>query len=457
MSLVSMIGPRPNLLGHHAGNALPAGGGAADPDQRRSGEDPRDLLAGGRCVPHPDDRRHLAGQRGRGRHGAGGRSHLPRGDRCGAGRLQHPDPVGSRGVAPTRIPIPALLATAAVHHHLIRQRAAHQHRPGGRDRRGARGAPFLRAGRLWRGGDQSVSGVRDAGADPRAERPDAEAVRGAEELPQGDRQGHPEGDVQDGHLHLPVLLRRADLRRGRAVAAFVEKCFTGTASTIEGVGFEEIAREAVQRHQQRLWRQPAVRRTCSMPAATTRSACAARTMPGRRTRWPSCSTRCAATRAPSSRAFTDTINDQSERLLTLRGLMELKFADTPMPLDEVEPAAAIVQALRHRRDELRLDLARGAHHAGDRDEPHRRQVEHRRGRRGIRSLQAAAERRFDALGDQAGRVGPVRRHHRVSGECRRPADQDGAGREAGRGRPVARPQGGQEHRPRAAIRRRASG
>ena len=29
---------------------------------------------------------------------------------------------------------------------------------------------------------------------------------------------------------------------------FVEKCFTGTASTIEGAGFEEIAREAVQRH-----------------------------------------------------------------------------------------------------------------------------------------------------------------------------------------------------------------
>ena len=30
------------------------------------------------------------------------------------------------------------------------------------------------------------------------------------------------------------------------------------------------------------------------------------------------------------------------------------------------------QALLDRRDELRLDLARGAHHAGDRDEPHRR-------------------------------------------------------------------------------------
>ena len=32
--------------------ALPAGGGAADPDQRRSGEGAGDFLAGGRCVPH---------------------------------------------------------------------------------------------------------------------------------------------------------------------------------------------------------------------------------------------------------------------------------------------------------------------------------------------------------------------------------------------------------------------
>ena len=77
------------------------------------------------------------------------------------------------------------------------------------------------------------------------------------------------------------------------------------------------------------------------------------------------------------------------------------------------------QALRHRRDVLRLDLARGAHHAGDRHEPDRRQVEHRRGRRGSRPLQAAAERRFDALGDQAGGLGPLRRHHRISGQRRR--------------------------------------
>ena len=80
-----------------------------------------------------------------------------------------------------------------------------------------------------------------------------------------------------------------------------------------------------------------------MPAATMRSVCAARTTPGRPTRWASCSTRCAAIRPQEFTAYTSLINDQSKRLLTLRGLMDLKFAETPVPLDEVEPAAEIVK------------------------------------------------------------------------------------------------------------------
>ena len=39
-------------------------------------------------------------------------------------------------------------------------------------------------------------------------------------------------------------------------SAFVEKCFTGTATTIEGVGFNEVADEAVRAASQRLWQQP---------------------------------------------------------------------------------------------------------------------------------------------------------------------------------------------------------
>src|ERR1700730_6529369 len=42
-------------------------------------------------------------------------------------------------------------------------------------------------------------------------------------------------------------------------------------------------------------------------------------------------------------AFANIINDQSERLLTIRGLMKFKPAAEKIPLDEVEPAAAIVR------------------------------------------------------------------------------------------------------------------
>jgi glutamate synthase (NADPH/NADH) large chain len=42
-------------------------------------------------------------------------------------------------------------------------------------------------------------------------------------------------------------------------------------------------------------------------------------------------------------AFARSINEQSERLLTIRGLMELKKADTPLDISEVEPADEIVK------------------------------------------------------------------------------------------------------------------
>ena len=56
-------------------------------------------------------------------------------------------------------PIPSLLLTAAVHHHLIRE-AAHPGRPGGRGRRRARGAPRRAAHRLRRRRRQPVPGLR---------------------------------------------------------------------------------------------------------------------------------------------------------------------------------------------------------------------------------------------------------------------------------------------------------
>jgi glutamate synthase (NADPH) large chain len=52
-------------------------------------------------------------------------------------------------------------------------------------------------------------------------------------------------------------------------SAFVEKYFTGTATTIEGVGLAEVAEEAVRRHATGLWRQPDLQRRCSMSAGST--------------------------------------------------------------------------------------------------------------------------------------------------------------------------------------------
>ena len=62
-----------------------------------------------------------------------------------------------------------------------------------------------------------------------------------------------------------------------------------------------------------------------------------------------------------------------------------------------------------------------------------------------------AERRPAPLGDQAGGLGPLRRHRRLPGRCRPAADQDRPGREARRGRPAARAQGGRDHRPAAPL------
>ena len=99
------------------------------------------------------------------------------------------------------------------------------------------------------------------------------------------------------------------------------------------------------------------------------------------------------------------------------------------------------QAVRDGSHVIRLDLEGSARDARDRDEPHRRQVEHRRGRRGRRPLHARRERRPAALGDQAGGLGSLRRDERVPRECRRPADQDGARSQAGGGRAAPGSQG----------------
>ena len=112
------------------------------------------------------------------------------------------------------IGIPALLATSAVHHHLIRQ-----------GMRTSVGLVVETGGALEVHHFAVLAGYGAEAINPYLAfdtiasllpRPaGAPQVRGGPEaLHQGGGQGAHEGHVQDGHLHLPVLLRGPDLRRG---------------------------------------------------------------------------------------------------------------------------------------------------------------------------------------------------------------------------------------------------
>ena len=112
-------------------------------------------------LPAAHDRHHLAGRRAGRRHGARARAHLREahdGDRRGVNILILSD----RDLGAERAPIPALLAVAAVHHHLVARGHAAAGRPRGRDRRAPRGPPLRHAGRLRRRGGQPVPDARDA-------------------------------------------------------------------------------------------------------------------------------------------------------------------------------------------------------------------------------------------------------------------------------------------------------
>src|SRR5271169_116576 len=127
---------------------------------------------------------------------------------------------------------------------------------------------------------------------------------------------------------------------------FVATFFTGTATRIEGAGLPEVAEEAVRRHRIAFGDSPIYR---DMLAVGGEYAYRVR---GEEHAWTADTVAALqhAVRGNSYdryRAFAKIVNDQSERLLTIRGLFRLKSAEedgrTPVPLDEVEPAKNIVR------------------------------------------------------------------------------------------------------------------
>ena len=124
---------------------------------------------------------------------------------------------------------------------------------------------------------------------------------------------------------------------------FVNEFFTRTASRIEGVGMEAVAEESLRRHEH-AYPMSDVPQTLDLDV-------------GGQYQWrrkgeshifsPDVIAKLQhSTRLNSRedfRKYCQLIDDQQRRLLTLRGLLDFKWADRSIPLEEVEPASEIVK------------------------------------------------------------------------------------------------------------------
>jgi len=123
---------------------------------------------------------------------------------------------------------------------------------------------------------------------------------------------------------------------------FVDKYFAGTATTIEGAGLREVAEEAVRWHRDAYGESHIYRKHLD---AGGEYAVRAR---GENHMWTAdtISKLQHATRSNDAKTYEEyarIINEQNEELLTLRGLFDLDFSAEPVPLDEVESAKEIVK------------------------------------------------------------------------------------------------------------------
>ncbi len=125
--------------------------------------------------------------------------------------------------------------------------------------------------------------------------------------------------------------------------AFVDRYFTGTASHVGGIGVFEVAEEAIRVHRAAFGEDPTLATMLDpggMYAFRTR---------GEAHMWtPDSIARLQhATRSNNYSTYKEyarLINDQSVQHMTLRGLFEFRLEGRePVPLDEVEPAAEIVK------------------------------------------------------------------------------------------------------------------
>ncbi len=250
--------------------------------------------------------------------------------------------LSDRCVAADRLPIPALLATSAVHHHLVRK--------------GLRTATGLV---VETGAAREVhqfavlAGYGAEAINPYLAFETLTAMKAdlPEDLSEADISKRYIKAVGKGLLKVFSKMGISTYQSycGAQIfdavglkSAFVEKYFAGTASLIEGVDIDEIAEEAVRWHRDAYGNNPIYADALDVGGDY------AFRLRGEDHMWtPDTIAKLQhATRANDAGTFAEfsrLVNQQNEQLRTLRGLFEFDFAAEPVPLDEVEGASEIVK------------------------------------------------------------------------------------------------------------------
>jgi glutamate synthase domain-containing protein 2/glutamate synthase domain-containing protein 1/glutamate synthase domain-containing protein 3 len=252
--------------------------------------------------------------------------------------------LSDRGVDPTYAPIPSLLAMAAVHNRLVRDKTRTQVAliiESGEPREVMHFALLIGYGASAINPYLAIETLHDL------------KRRGL--LPHSVTANHAEKNfikaINKGLLKTFSKMGISTLQSYRGAQVFeavglnqsvIDAYFSGTASRIEGVDLEVLAREALLKHQYAF--QPLTESETELivggryqyreggeyhlvnPATISKLQQAVRQ------------------NSPSTfQEYTDLLDDQNRHLCTLRGLLQLKYAAKPLPLDKVEPAKEIVK------------------------------------------------------------------------------------------------------------------
>jgi glutamate synthase domain-containing protein 2/glutamate synthase domain-containing protein 1/glutamate synthase domain-containing protein 3 len=253
--------------------------------------------------------------------------------------------LSDRGVNADMLPIPALLATSGVHHHLVREEsrtrcglvvetgeAREVHHFALLTGYGAGAVnPYLAFSTLVQMSVENY--ISDAFTLEKLEKNYIKAI-GKGLLKVMSKMG-----ISTQHSYRGAQIFEAiGLNSG-----FVDEFFTRTPSRIEGIGLEAIAEESIRRHEH-AYPRTEVPQTLGLDV-------------GGQYQWrrkgeahifnPDVVAKLQQSTQLNSREefrrFSQLIDDQQRQLLTLRGLLEFKPAAEPVPLEEVEPAVAIVK------------------------------------------------------------------------------------------------------------------